>query len=83
MTISTASSPTRSRGSGYWHDDVLPLEGGGDSRVFARRAGVDVYCSETTPTRAALRASLASPLKGEDASYAPNTRSKIVSTCFR
>ena len=46
----------------------LPLEGGGDARGFARRAGaVPLRQQGTTPTRAAQRcASLASPLKGQE-----------------
>ncbi|MEY2884770.1 MAG: hypothetical protein RL490_2494 [Pseudomonadota bacterium] len=44
--------------------DLLPLQGGGDSRA-ARRVGVGP--SGVTPTRAAPSgASLASPLKGEE-----------------
>ena len=46
----------------------LPLEGGGNSRGFARRVGVVPLRQQgTTPSRAAQRcASLASPLKGEE-----------------
>ncbi len=48
---------------------LLPLQGGDDSRFLARRVGVPALAAkQNTPTRAAAcAASLASPLKGEEA----------------
>jgi hypothetical protein len=44
----------------------FPLEGGGDSGEARRVGVVPLRRCVTTPTRAALCASLASPLQGEE-----------------